>query len=168
MHLSIKFEPWWTLRHRVLQTGEKKKKKKNSYVKFFETYENQRTYFRRTTMQICYMKNSGDTTLVYNFVHNSSTWRVVIGGGVTHRHPSINHNSLCGRVMHIVVAPESLMLYTNSIIYMPLFVFFLSKFYSFSIYNGFWVHHIYIYINFSSVQKVNRIFIIKLLMQLAF
>ena len=106
----------------------KKKKKKISYVKFFGTCENQRTYFRRTTMQICYMKNSGDTTLVYNFVHNSSTWRVVIGGGVTHRHPSINHNSLCGRVMHIVVAPESLMLYTNSIIYMPLFIFFSPSF----------------------------------------
>ena len=125
-------------------------------------------YFCRTTMQICYMENFGDTTFVHNFVHNSPTWRVVIGGGVIHHHPSANHNSPRRRVAHIIVAPESLMLYTNSIIYMPLFVFFLSKFYSFSIYNGFWVHHIYVYINFSSVQKVNRIFIIKLLMQLAF
>ena len=125
-------------------------------------------YFCRTTMQIYYMENFGDTTFVHNFVHNSPTWRVVIGGGVTHHHPSANHNSPRRRVAHIIVAPESLMVYTNTIIYMPLFVFFLSKFYSFSIYFGFWVHHIYVYINFSSVQKVNRIFIIKLLMQLAF
>ena len=54
------------------------------------------------------LENSGDTTLVHNFVHNSPTWRVVAGGGVTHHHPSTNHNSPCGQVVHIVVAPESL------------------------------------------------------------
>ena len=29
------------------------------------------------------MENYGDTTFVHNFVHNSPTWRVVVGGGVT-------------------------------------------------------------------------------------
>ena len=57
-------------------------------------------------------ENSGDTTFVHNFVYNSSTWRVVIVGGVIHHHPSTNHNSPRGRVvhkiMHIVVASEPL------------------------------------------------------------
>ena len=54
------------------------------------------------------MENSGVTTFVHNFVHNSPTWRVVVGGGVTHHHPSTNYNSPHGRVVHIVVAPEPL------------------------------------------------------------
>ena len=129
MHLSIKFEPWWTLRHRVLQTGGKKKKKKILCQFFWDMWKSENLfYFCRTTMQIYYMENLGDTTFVHNFVHNSPTWRVVIGGGVTHHHPSANHNSPHRRVAHIIVAPESLMLYTNSIIYMPLFVLFSPSF----------------------------------------
>ena len=43
---------------------------------------------------------------VHNFVRNSPTWRVVVGGRVTHPHPSTNHNSPRGRVVHKVVALE--------------------------------------------------------------
>ena len=49
-------------------------------------------------------ENSGDTT----FVHNSPTWRVVVGGGVTHHHPSTNHYSSRGRVVHIVMVVMAL------------------------------------------------------------
>ena len=58
------------------------------------------------------MENYGDITFVHNFVHNSPTWRVVVGGGVTQHHPSTNHNSTRGRVVHkvmqIVVSLEPL------------------------------------------------------------
>ena len=66
------------------------------------------------------MENYGDTTFVHNFVHNSPTWRVVVGGGVTQHHSSTNHNSprrqVVHKVVHIVVALEPL---TN---YMATFV----------------------------------------------
>ena len=48
-------------------------------------------------------QNSGDIIFVYNFVHNSFMWWVVVGRSVIHHHPSTNHNLSCGRVVHKVV-----------------------------------------------------------------
>ena len=62
------------------------------------------------------MENYGDTIFVHNFVHNSPTWRVVVGGGVSQHHTTTNHNSPRRQVVHIVVALEPL---TN---YMATFV----------------------------------------------
>ena len=41
-----------------------------------------------------------------NFMHNSPMWRVVVGGEVMVGHPSTNHNSPHGRVVHKIVSPE--------------------------------------------------------------
>ena len=58
------------------------------------------------SMCICnaFQEMSGsDDNFLHNFIHNSSTWRVVIGGWVMVDHPSTNHNSPYRRVVYKIV-----------------------------------------------------------------
>ena len=50
--------------------------------------------------ELLFVENSSATTFVHNFVHNSPMWQIVVGGGVMVGHPSTNHNSPRGWVVH--------------------------------------------------------------------
>ena len=57
---------------------------------------------------------------MHNFVHNSATWQIVVGKGVMVGHPSTNHNSPRGQVVHKVVhkgvAPELLQIISSRLL----------------------------------------------------